>query len=402
MSAAKSSATARAARTTAATAEPAASPAPVQAVRSAPRLRFTFIDEFRGLVGVMMALGHAQYYTNAAWLSLDPIDPFFATTPQFLLRYMGYLCAPGFLMMNGAMVYWAFLRRRKNGLSRGRSVWDFVQRGLFLVAVQWLWVNASWSGFARLNLGHLGIIATIGLSMLLVGLIVHWPWWQRAAVVLGGFLLHPLLLMIPYDHASWVAVPMQLLIDSGDFTKYPLIPWFSLACLGSVMAHFWFTVWTNKRRPDERAYKSLAIGACLLLVAWGLRDWGHPYANIFPHDGWFTYSFFLVQKYPPSLCHQVWFAGLVIGGVGLFAWIDQRWPLLRPLAVVGKVPLFFYCVHIPLLAIIFRRLNWLPYREHGVNESLLVWVGLLLVMWPLALWFARVKQRNRSWFIRMI
>ena len=40
---------------------------------------------------------------NSAWLSLDPIDPFFDTTPQFLIRYMGYLCAPGFLMMNGRL-----------------------------------------------------------------------------------------------------------------------------------------------------------------------------------------------------------------------------------------------------------------------------------------------------------
>ncbi len=367
-----------------------------------PRLRFTFIDEFRGLVGVMMALGHAQYYLNAAWLSLDPLDPFFDSTAQFLLRYMGYLCAPGFLMMNGAMVYWAYVRRRKHGMSKARSRWDFVQRGLFLVAVQWLWVNASWGGFARLPLDRLGIIATIGLSMILVGLLVDRPWWQRAAVAAAGFLVHPFLLRIPYDHDSWARIPMQLLVDSGEFTKYPLIPWFSLACLGSVMAHFWFTVWTDRHRPDERAFKSLAIGGVLLVVAWGLRDWGHPYANLFPHEGWFSFSFFLVQKYPPSLCHQVWFAGLVIGLVGLFAYIDHRWPILRPLAVVGKVPLFFYCVHIPLLGIVVRRLGWLPYREGGVGESLAVWLGLLVVMWPLAIWFERVKRRNRSWFVRMV
>ena len=367
-----------------------------------PKLRFTFIDEFRGLVGVMMALGHAQYYMNAAWLSLDPIDPFFDNTPQFLIRYMGYLCAPGFLMMNGAMAYWAFARRRQKGMARGRAVWDFVQRGLFLVAVQWIWVNASWGGFTRLRLDHMGIIATIGVSMILVALMVDWKWWQRLAVAAACYLVHPLLLRIPYDHDSWTHYPMQFLVDSGDFTKYPLIPWFALACVGSVMAHFWFTVWTDRRRPDERAYKSMGIGLALVVAAFGLRDWGSPYANLFPHEGWFTYSFFLVQKYPPSLTHQVWFAGAVIFLVGLFAWVDARWPVLRPLAVVGKVPLFFYCVHIPLLAIVFRRLEWLPYHAGDVSDSLLVWVGLLVVMAPLAVWFGGVKKRNRSWFIRMI
>ncbi len=393
---------ARPPRENSANAEAAADPAAGPATGRPPRLRFTFIDEFRGLVGVMMALGHAQYYMNSAWLSLDPFDPFFDSTPQFLLRYMGYLCAPGFLMMNGAMVYWAFVRRRKHGMSRGRSLWDFVQRGLFLVVVQWLWVNASWGGFARFPLDRLGIIATIGLSMIVVALVVHWPWWKRAGLVLLGFLAHPLLLRIPYDHDGWVRVPMQLFVDSGTFTKYPLVPWCSLALLGSVMAHFWFTVWTDRRRPDERAFKSMGVGLALLLVAWGLRDWGHAYANLFPHEGWFTYSFFLVQKYPPSLVHQVWFAGVVIFLVGAFAWVDHRWPVLRPLAVVGKVPLFFYCIHIPLLGIVTRRLGLLPYREGGVVESLVVWLGLVAVMWPLALWFARVKQRNRSWFVRMI
>ncbi len=365
-------------------------------------LRFTFIDEFRGLVGVMMALGHAQYYMNGIWLAFDPIDPFFPDHAQFAIRYMGYLCAPGFLMMSGAMVGWAYLRRRKRGISHGRAVWDFVQRGLFLVAVQLLWVNAAWGGFARLRLDHLGIIATIGLSMILVALMAHWQWWQRALVALAGFLVHPLLLRIPYDHDGPWAYVMQLLVDAGDFNKYPLLPWFSLACVGSVMAHFWFTAWTDRRRPDERAFKSMAIGLGLVVIAWGLRDWGHPHANLFPHEGWFTYGFFLVQKYPPSLTHQFWFAGAVIFMVGLFSWIDHRWRLLRPLAVVGKVPLFYYCVHIPILALVFRRLELLPYRSGGPAESLLVWLGLLAVMAPLAIWFAGVKRRSRNWLIRMI
>ena len=81
----------------------------------AKKQRITYIDAFRGLVGIMMALGHSNYYFNSAWLSLDPLDPFFDNTPQFLLRYMGYLCAPGFLMMNGAMVHYVFQRRLQKG-----------------------------------------------------------------------------------------------------------------------------------------------------------------------------------------------------------------------------------------------------------------------------------------------
>ena len=181
--------------------------------------RFTFIDAFRGLIGVMMALGHANYYFNSAWLSLDPVDPFFDNTPQFLLRYMGYLCAPGFLMMNGAMAAYVFHRRLRNGEPLAAVRWGFVQRGLFLVAVQLVWVNASWSGFERLRLDHFGIIATIGVSMMLVMAMANWHWRVRAAVAGVIFLVHPLLLRIPYDVDGPAHYPMQLLIDSGDFQQ---------------------------------------------------------------------------------------------------------------------------------------------------------------------------------------
>ncbi len=361
------------------------------------KARITYIDAFRGLVGVMMALGHSNYYFNSAWLSLDPIDPFFDNTPQFLLRYMGYLCAPGFLMMNGAMVHYVFQRRLSKGAEVAAIRWGFIQRGLFLVAVQLVWVNSSWGGFSRLRLGHLGIIATIGLSMVLLALIARWSWQARASVAAAIFLVHPFLLNIPYDHDAPVHYLMQFLVDAGDFNKYPLLPWFALAIVGSVMAHFWFEAWQD---PGRRARNSLITGLVLIGLAWGVRA-GAGFGNIFAWDTFFSYSFFLVQKYPPSLAHQLWFSGAVVFMVGVFDLICQRSNVLYPLTKVGQVPLFFYTVHIPLLAIFARRFGFF-YHEGAVGESLLGWAILLVLMYPLVLWFGGVKKRSRAWLIRMI
>ncbi len=363
----------------------------------AGKARFEFVDQFRGLVGVMMALGHSNYYFNSAWLSLDPIDPFFDNWGQFALRYMGYLCAPGFLMMNGAMTYWLYVRGMRAGLSRWRTRWRIIERGLFLIAVQLLWVNASWSGFARLRPDHFGIIATIGSAMILLTVIISWSWWGRLLVGLLVFLVHPLLLRIPYDLEGWTHYPMQLFVDSGDFNKYPILPWFALAVMGSVMAHLWFERW---REPRARAIYSLAIGTGLVLIAWMVRLAG-GFANIFPQAGLFTWSFFLVQKYPPSLTHQIWFTGAVICMVGLFCAIGLRSSRLNVLSVVGRVPLFFYAVHIPLLALFTRQLG-IYYRQGAVLASFVGWIGLLAVMYPLSIWFAGVKLRSRNWLIRMI
>lgn len=363
------------------------------------RERFSFIDRFRGLVGIMMALGHSSYYFNAAWNSLDPLDPFFSSFGQFALRYMGYLCAPGFLMMNGAVTWYSFTSRRAAGQSAWKAKWHLIQRGLFLVLVQITWVNSSWGGFARLRPDHIGIIACIGLSMCLLALIVHARWEARLAIALACFAIHPLLLKIPYDpKAAWQAVPMQTFIDAGDFNKYPVIPWFALAVMGSVMATAWLSAW---KTPRERIVKSVGIGA-LALVAATIVRMARGYGNIDPFYTLGHYSFFLDQKYPPSLYHNLWFFGAVVLSMALVITLGETIPwLVRWLARIGRVPLFFYCIHIGLLGVFSKRMN-LYYHQGGVTAALVGWVILVAIMYPLVIWFGRVKERSKNPIIQMI
>ena len=361
--------------------------------------RFLFIDQFRGLVGVLMLLGHCSYYFNSVWKSLDPLDPFFASFGQFSLRYLGYLCAPGFLMMNGAMVWYSYTRRRESGQPDRTARWHLIQRGLFLVLVQITWVNSSWGGFATFKPDHLGIIACIGISMVLLTLIVSWRWQTRLAIALLLFVVHPFLLRIPYDvDQTWPRVIMQTFVDSGEFNKYPVIPWFGLATMGSVMATGWIHAWTTTR---ERVLWSTSLGAAALALATAVRM-GRGYGNIFPFSEVGQYSFFLDQKYPPSLYHALWFFGAVVLAMAAIQALGRLWPkLTAPLGVVGRVPLFFYCVHIGILGIFSKRLD-LYYREGGVAATLVGLVLMLLVMFPLALWFGRVKRRNKNYLIQMI
>ncbi|MEZ4651536.1 MAG: heparan-alpha-glucosaminide N-acetyltransferase domain-containing protein [Candidatus Eisenbacteria bacterium] len=363
------------------------------------RPRFLFIDEFRGLVGVLMLMGHCSYFFNSVWKSLDPLDPFFSSTGQFWLRYLGYLCAPGFLMMNGAMVWYSYTVRRESGQPDWPARWHLIQRGLFLVLVQITWVNSSWGGFAQFKPGHLGIIACIGISMILLTLIVSWRWQARLAVALVLFLVHPVLLQIPYDaDLGWQRILMQTFVDSGEFNKYPVIPWFGLATMGSVMATGWIHGWHTTK---ERVAWSASLGVLALLLATVVRM-GRGYGNIFPFSEFGSYSFFLDQKYPPSLYHVLWFFGAVVLAMAVIQTLGAIWPKLTAvLGVVGRVPLFFYCVHIGILGVFSKRLD-LFYREGGVPATLIGLALMLVVMLPLALWFGRVKRRSRNYLIRMI
>jgi uncharacterized membrane protein len=361
--------------------------------------RFEFIDQFRGLVGIMMALGHSSYYFNGIWKHLDPLDPLFGSFGQFALRYMGYLCAPGFLMMNGAMTWFSYHRRRLRGATDWQARWHLIQRGLFLVLVQITWVNSSWSGFRTLRLGHLGIIASIGIAMCFMTLLVNTSWKTRLAVGLGVFAIHPLLLTIPYDpEVTWQRVVMQTFIDSGEFNKYPVIPWFGFAVMGSVMASGWLQSWKSTR---ERITKSLVIGLVSFGLAVLVRS-GRGYGNIWPFSEIGHYSFFLDQKYPPSLYHNLWFFGAVVVVMAGIIALGSRIPVLvRPLGVVGRVPLFFYGTHIALLGIFSKRMH-LYYREGAVAESFIGLAILLAVMFPLSIWFGGVKARSKNYIIRMI
>jgi len=361
--------------------------------------RFPFIDQFRGLIIILMLVDHTSYYFNSIWEQIDPLDPLFNTWGQFALRYVPYLCAPGFLMMAGAMVWWSFQEKTKKGTPAWTVRWYLIQRGLFLILAQITWVNSSWGGFSEFKPNHLGIIACIGISIILLTLIVKWHWLLRLFIGLAILVIHPLLLRIPYDpEVTWSRVLMQTFIDAGEFNKYPVLPWFAMATLGSVMSTGWLVGWKTYKK---RIYMSFGIGAVAIFISMIVRM-ERGYGNIFPFSGFGSYSFFFDQKYPPSLYHSLWFFGWVVLGVGAFIAIGKVAPkLLEVFSIPGKVALFFYFMHIAILGVFVKRLG-LFYREGEVFASLIGLAVMLLVMLPLCKWFYGVKRRNKNYFIQMI
>jgi len=361
--------------------------------------RFEFIDQFRGFIGTLMLLGHCSYYFNSVWLDLDPLAPHFDSQAQFLLRYIGYLCAPGFLMMNGAMVWWSYDRRLAKGSSRFQASLSLIERGVFLIVVQMTWVNSSWGGFRVFKPWHLGVISCIGLSMICLTLVIHWRLRYRlllAAVILS---VHPFLLQIPYEDENTVLrVLMQTFVDSGTFNKYPLLPWFAMAILGSVMATCWLERWTT---DGERIRKSLSIATVSFLVAIVIR-WNQGYGNILTYSEMGLWTFLLDQKYPPSLFMSLWFFAAVVLMVTLFIGIGRFAPeVLSIFSIPGKVPLFFYAVHLAFLGVFIKRLDFY-YREGGIPETLLATAVLLCIMLPLCKWFYGVRSRSSNYFVRMM
>lgn len=346
-----------------------------------------------------MLVDHASYYLNSIWKYLDPFDPLFASWDQFALRYVSYLCAPGFLIINGAMVWWLYFRRKNKGISNSDIRLQLIKRGFFLIILQITWVNSSWGGFSSFQPLHLGIISCIGLSMIFQSLVVNLRWEPQLAISLFILLLHPLLLTIQYDiNNPWMVALMQTFIDAGEFNKYPLLPWFALALLGSVMAHGWLKEWATDKK---RILMSSGIGVAAVLIAIVIRMI-RGYGNIFPFSDFGSYSFLFDQKYPPSLYFSLWFFGCTLLVISIIIAINKFLPkFLLIFDIPGKVALFFYCMHIAILGIFSKRIG-LFYREGEVVASLIGVVIVLMVMLPLSNWFYIVKSRSKNFIIRMI
>jgi uncharacterized membrane protein len=367
--------------------------------------RYLFVDQLRGLIIALMGLDHASNYFNAIWQRVSYDNYLFDSAGQFIIRYLSYLCAPGFLMLAGAMVWLSLDRRVAKGIAPWQARGELIRRGAFLILIQLVWVNASWSGLARIRLDHIGIIACIGSSIILLALVARWRWPWRLALALGIFLIHPLLLRIPYDPETQPLLMrfMQLWVDSGKWNLYPVLPWFALAVMGSVVAIGWFHYWKSDRARLTGTLLSGLAGVALFFLVRGLSGGSPGYGNILPFEQIGSVSFFFIQKYPPSLAHNFLFFGLTMLLAALFMVIGGklRW-LFHPFEVYGRTPFFFYVIHIPLLAILTKRTGLLPYREGEVGMALLAWVALLIVMYPLCRWFGAVKARSSNALIRMM
>ncbi len=109
-----------------------------------------------------------------------------------------------------------------------------------------------------------------------------------------------------------------------------------------------------------------------------------------------------VSKYPPSLS----FAALELGFMFLilaflFAWYRNRnASATNPLQVFGRTPLFFYIIHLHLLAAAAWLLNM--QKTGGLAEAYLATVVALLVLYPLCLWYGNFKRARPQSLLRYL
>jgi hypothetical protein len=135
------------------------------------------------------------------------------------------------------------------------------------------------------------------------------------------------------------------------------------------------------------------------------RPWAAQPTSLFTF-----FSFLNTTKYPPSLLFLLMTLGPAILSLVLFETL--RGPVARFFIIYGRVPFLFYVAHLYLIhalvlvAAAFRGddlhgyltlWRFLPQSwGYGLGVAYVVWVGVVLALYPVCRWFAGVKARRRD------
>jgi len=388
-------------------------------IRSA---RLSNVDILRGAAMILMALDHTRSFLTGD--PLAPEDLAHASAALFFTRWITHFCAPIFFLLAGTGAYLSLWQgRSKSEVSR--FLWT---RGLWLVFLDLTVIGYGWtSEFPFFS----GVLWSIGWSMvglsLLIRLPVRWVAVFGAAVVLGHNLLDhirpeslgvfgPLWLILHGYGGFWILqskIPFTVL--------WPIIPGIGIMALGYALGALLM------RRDWRKWAVASGTGAialfCLLrsfnlygnsqvsLFGVAAGPWSHQRTAILT-----VASFLNTLKYPSSLQFLLMTLGPSLIVLAWLSKINAENRLAKFVVVFGRVPLFYYILHVYLIhilafyvAVIFKQnAVWLLYGAfmmnspppgygHGLPFVYAMTALAILMIYPICLRFMLLKQKHPEW-----
>lgn len=366
---------------------------------------------------IFMAIDHVRDFVGPQ-VPFSGIDVVKAGAPLFLTRWITHFCAPVFVLLAGTGAYFQAARGKSpQELSR-----FLLTRGLWLVFLEITVIRFGWLFDLSYAFGPLQVIWAIGWSMVALAALVRLPVRVVGGIGVAMIALHNVLDAITPDQLGpwgglWsilhVSKPLQIMPGHTVFVVYPLVPWIGVMAAGYALGAFVdVDVALRKRR-----FLQLGAACCAgFVVLRGLNLYGDPrprisYDNLL-HTG---LSFLNCTKYPPSLAYLLMTLGpalLVLGFMEGRPFVGKRVFL-----VFGRVPLFYYILHLYLIHLSANGLFMAYYgygkwraglTNFGIQDSMLFGLPVVYGMtalvvaalYPLCSWFAEVKRRRRDlWWL---
>jgi uncharacterized membrane protein len=375
--------------------------------------RIQSIDILRGIVMVLMAIDHVRVYSG--------VPAGGPTAGVFFTRWVTHFCAPAFVFFAGTS---AFLLGRKLGAELARYL---VTRGLVLVALELSVLHAAWT--FSLDFTHLlaGVIWMIGWCMILLAGLVRFS--PRAIGTFGLVVIaaQQVLLFVPRALPGGIrAASMWLwrfLYLGGEVTLgsngptisvlYTIAPWIGVMAAGYAFGTIAI------REPAERRRACLRIGlsATALFVAYGIVAW-----FLLPSAGSEGPKLFRILNPPKYPASQPFLLMTLGPAIALLPFAERAASsVARVFAVFGRVPMFYYLLHIPAIHAVsllvwylrdgVTHADWFasaPYvwvpeaQRWGLPLLYLVFATVVAVLYVPCRWFSGVKARQRNAWLRYL
>lgn len=375
---------------------------------------------------VIMALDHVRDFFHIH--GADDVPTNMATTTPFLFftRWITHFCAPVFVFLAGTSGFLQSLRKSKKELST-----FLIKRGLWLVLVEVLIVTLGITFDLTYQIFILQVIWAIGVGMIILGLLV---WLPFPVILIYGLLVvffHNLAdvperlrdgqvgTLWAFAHGGFNFVPIG---DRGILMVYAFLPWSGVMALGYCFGKIFHPSIDVAARKRILIYLGSSL-ILLFLILRGFNNYGDPFPwSSQPRGTTYTIlSFFNANKYPPSL---VYFCMTIGPAILLLAFIEGvRNKVGNFFIIYGRVPFFYYIVHFYLIHLIcvvlfyvegyssaeirspnspflFRPLNF----GYNIGIVLLIWILVVLALYPLCRMYDRYKTGNisRKWWLSYV
>ena len=394
---------------------------PSSAGGAVARTRLGGIDVVRGAVMLLMAIDHVRVYSGL---------PAGGPTPGiFFTRWVTHFCAPAcvFLAGSSAFLYLAAQLTRHAFSSRAAS-WPVVLE-LTYFRVMWTF-NFEFSRTAgRCDLGDRAVHDPDGGNLAAAGQ-GHRDRGGGLAIIAGHNLLDRYVdQLTPTRQTAWGSDLWRILLcrllrrtcalgaHGPNLMVWDLIvPWIGVMAAGYAFGAI--LVLPPERRDRLCAWigAGAAIGFVLLRLVNHYGDpnpWSPPATGPRGPQLPSLLSFLAATKYPASLDYLLMTLGPAIALLPMAQRASGR--LARFLSVFGRVPFFYYALHIPLIHVLalvvskvrLGEVSWWLFTNHpmgnppppdGYTWSLpllyAVWAIAIALLYPACQWMAGLKARH--------
>ncbi len=304
--------------------------------------------------------------------------------------------------------------------------WFLFTRGLWLVFVEMFVVNFAWTFDITYSFRILQVIWAIGLSMISLSALVFLPkGWTLAIgliLVFGHNLLDPITVQGSSiaDVVWYILHQPEAVFIGGALVNfvYPVLPWIGLMALGYVFGTLYRNDFPAAQR--QRWLLALGIGATLLFILLrALNSYGEPREwNIQSSPMFSVLSFLNTTKYPPSLHFLLMTMGPALIFLSLLERLQNRLP--KPVIVFGRVPFFFYILHLyvihalAMLLLVYqgqdasdyifsaRNLSSGRLSDFGVSLGAMyvIWITVIVLLYPLCRWYQIYREKHPAkWWL---